>query len=246
MRRARSTDWTPMASRHRTFRLSWWCRDMTSLPRKRSTHESPTTTRIFVSGSATRISSAPRKMADSKLTTAGSMTPWRDDYRIRAMSTISARRIASVLNWIGRGSPGTGSSENPATHYGARRAPRAQIPAAQLGSPAGSAGRILRQPGQVGQAGSTRGRPGALRAGPGRAGRLSSSHAGERCGLSLYRRTDRDRNLAGHEHCGSAQDPGLRADGAARLRTHFCTAHLAFPAGTRFFAAIRTAGARLH
>jgi inward rectifier potassium channel len=78
--------------------LWWWCRDMTSLPRKRSTHESPTTTRIFGSGNATRISSAPRKMADSRLTTAGSMTPWRDDYRIRAMSTISARRIASVLN----------------------------------------------------------------------------------------------------------------------------------------------------
>src|SRR5216683_2149043 len=83
-----------------SFRRLWWCRDMTSLPRKRSTHESPTITRIFVSGNATWISSAPRKMADSKLITAGSMTPWRDDYRIRAMSTISARRIPSVPHWI--------------------------------------------------------------------------------------------------------------------------------------------------
>src|ERR1700674_169281 len=51
---------------------------MMSSPRKPSTPESPTTIPTFDSGIAMRISSAPRKTAGSKLTTASSMRPWRD------------------------------------------------------------------------------------------------------------------------------------------------------------------------
>ena len=70
-------------------------------------------------------------------------------------------------------------------------------------------------------------RPVALRAQPGRTGRFPPSHAGQHCGLRIYRRADGDRNMACHEHCGSAQDPGLRADGPPRLCAHYHTAYLA-------------------
>ena len=59
------------------FRSWWWCPDMMLLRRKPSTHESPTIIPIFVLGSATRISSTPRKTVGSGSTTASSMKPFR-------------------------------------------------------------------------------------------------------------------------------------------------------------------------
>ena len=56
------------------------------------------------------------------------------------------------------------------------------------------------------------------------------AHAGQRRRICLYRCTDRGRNMARHEHRGSSQHPGLRADGPAGLRAYFHAAFLGFQA----------------
>ena len=75
-------------------------------------------------------------------------------------------------------------------------------------------------------------RSGALRARPGAAGRFPPSHAGKPRRLRVHRGTDGRRVVAGNEHRGSAPDPGLCADGTARLRTYFRPEYLTFSGQT--------------
>ena len=137
-----------------------------------------------------------------------------------SLPTFSCRDAcaASVLN-SDHSFRGTDSSENPAAHTermtsiacsSSGRAPR---PIRR----ASATSRTSRQ----GSGQPVAGRPVALRAAPRRAGRFPPSHAGQRRGPRLHGRADGDRNLARDEHRRSAQDPGLRADGTARLRPDF-------------------------
>src|SRR5665213_463373 len=202
---------------------------MTWLRRKRSTPERPMIIPTFSLDNATPTSSSARKTAASRSIMAGSMRLWRDRLTQPVHVNI-LRETRGGRDRLDRISRGAGSGENRAAHtLGSigRRASRAPIPAAQHGASVAPAG-TPRLPGHPGRSPDRAERPVALRTGPRSARRFPPSHAGQHRSLRLYGGFDRCRNMARHEHRGPAQDPGLRADGPARLRPHLDPEFLAF------------------